>query len=306
MNFDYFANHPFVQSIAQNDRWTASTKTKMPIDMNRLRTKGIIIGASFADGNQPLVTLPELIETIPDATNAAYNLKQALDKFFIVDIEPECPADVRDELLRLPYTYGELSMSGRGFHLVFERPDPIPVKRPELFSVKPAVKHPGGWFEFLFNHYVTFTGNAVVHTDPSAEIGIERLWEVFDEISENTKILTTAELTGEIPDLEEIELGEFIVDLLSDNSNPYRKTVDDFNGDTSKYEFGIAGFYNKRLNSLLSTTAYEDHDYTPEERTRLLYEIITRMTPYREKHETVRDGLPWLLYTAKRVVTSVT
>ena len=306
MNLDFFASQPFIQTIAGNQKWTVSTKTKMPIDMARFMQENIIVGASFAGENQPLVSLPSLMGAIPNAANAAYNLKQAVDDFFILDIEPSCPPEVRDELLRLPYDYAELSMSRQGYHLAFRRPDPIPVTRPELFTIKPALRHENGWYEFLFNHYVTFTGETILPADGIQQLPIDTLWQLFDGMAEKARITKTFELSDtEIPDLEEIPLGEFIVDFLSDENAAYRKTADDFGGDKSKYEFGVTGFYFKRLNSLLSTTAYQRHDYTPQERIRILYEIITRMTPYRDKHEEIRDGMPWLMYTAKRVVTTV-
>lgn len=311
LDFAAFMAHPFIQTIKDNQQWTISTGTKMPIDIPYLETCGIVIGASFANGNQPLVSLAHVQDVIENkggttTNNAAYNLKQGLDSFFILDIEPDCPEDVRNELLRLPYAYGEYSMSGQGFHLAFPRPDQPPVKRPELFTAKPVIKEEHGWYEFLLNHYVTFTGNMVCPADGTIMRPIDDLWAEFDRISENTKIIHTFELeNGQIPELEDIELGEFITDLLTDENCAYRKTIDDFNGDASKYEFGVTGFYHKRMNSLLSTSAYEKHTYTPEERIRILYEVIIRMIPYRKKHEELREGMPWLMYTAKRVVTSV-
>ena len=47
----------FIQTIADNRRWTVSTSKKKPIDMNILRLQGKIVGASFKDGNMPLVDL---------------------------------------------------------------------------------------------------------------------------------------------------------------------------------------------------------------------------------------------------------
>ena len=310
-----FRSHPFVSSIAGEKKWTVSTSDKMPIDMNYLKEYQRVIGATFAGGNQPLTDLDDMQSIFagigePDQpviiANAAYNLKQAMDGFFVLDIEPDCPPEMRDQLLALPYVYGEYYMSGRGFHLVFTRPDPIPVKRPELFLAKPAIKHENGWFEFLLNHYVTFTGHMIDH--PAGQIikPEQDLWDLFDAVSEKTQITRTISLEDmEIPDIDDIERGQFIVDFLSDEAVAYRKTPEDFNNDMSKYEFGVAGFYHKRMCSLLSTTAYQRHDYTPQERIRILYEIMVVYLPWRKKHDEYRDNMPWLMYTAKRVVTSV-
>jgi len=155
MNLEYFSAMPFIQSISDNARWTVSTKTKMPIDMNRLIRTGEIVGAKFDNGNEPLITLTQLISALPNAANAAYKLNQSVDEFVVLDIEPKCPADIRDKLLTLPYKYCELSMSGSGFHLVFDKPN---TQYQDILYGKPAVKEKHGWYEILLNHYVTFRG----------------------------------------------------------------------------------------------------------------------------------------------------
>lgn len=309
LDFSAFMSHNFIAGIKNNPRWTISTASKMPVDIPYLETYGQIIGASFANDNQPLVDLNKLKALIVDQNqlsinNVAYYLKQALDNFFVLDIEPKCPLDIRNRLLTLPYVYAEYSMSGKGFHLVFKRPKNPPVQRPELFTAKPAIKHPDGIYEFLLNHYVTFTGAIISPVPGTARLPESELWTEFDKISKDTKIMRTFDIdTDKIPELDGIQYGGLIIDVLTEDTAAYRKTPDDFGGDESKYEFGAAGFYYKRMNSLLSTTAYERHDYTPEERIRLLYEVILRMIPYRKKHEESREGLPWLMYTAKRIVT---
>lgn len=310
-DFQQFMSHPFVQEIAPNQRWTVSTAYKMPIDIPYLETHAEVIGASFADGNQPLVNLDKLYDLIvrqskAPVMNVAYYLQQALDDFFILDIEPKCPPDISAELLKLPYIYAEYSMSGKGYHLVFRRPNSIPVDRPELFLAKPAVKESHVWYEFLFNHYVTFTGNQITRPAAQPLLPESRLWEIFNDVSKNVKINQFIDTDlDNIPDLEDIYLGQFIVDLIADSPAVYGKTLSDFNDDNSAYEFGATGYYKRQLNSLLSSTAYERHEYTLEERIRLLYEITKRLIPYREKHEEFRYGMPWLMFTAQRSLTIV-
>ena len=122
INLDFFIQNDFIQTIAENRRWTVSTSKKKPVDMNILRSQGKVVGASFKDGNMPLVDLYDVRNILPNATNATYSLNQALDDFIVLDIEPRCPPEIRDSLLTLPYMYGELSMSGKGFHLIFQKP----------------------------------------------------------------------------------------------------------------------------------------------------------------------------------------
>lgn len=300
MNLEYFSAMPFIQSISDNARWTVSTKTKMPIDMNRLIKTGEIVGAKFDNGNNPLVTLPQLISGLPNAANAAYKLNQSVDEFVVLDIEPKCPANIRDKLLTLPYKYCELSMSGSGFHLVFDKPN---TQYQDILYGKPAVKEKHGWYEILLNHYVTFTGKVCLPSEDCIFVDVSDFEKLFDELASQTKIQHTFDInTDDLPKLEDIPLHENIVDLISKAN--YNKTLKDFDDDNSKYEFGIVGFYHKKLNMLLDTTKYRTHDYTPQERIVLLHEIIADIIPYRTKHDSVRDGLPWLMYTCKRVVSS--
>lgn len=307
MNLAYFSKHPFIQTIAQNSRWTASTKNKMPIDINWLKTTQYIKGARFEDNNQPLVDLQELQNVIPNATNATYLLNQALDDFVILDIEPKCPAFVRDELLRLPYIYCEISMSGQGFHLVFPTPDS---QHKDVILAKAALQHEHRWYEFLLNHYVTFTGN-ICHPPQGITLRPhEDIVKVFDELAENAIIASYAEVdTSHLPSLSDIPYGKEIVQYITHTKSPYNKTQADFmdddgiNPDPSGYEFGVAGFYFKRLKMMLESTRYAAHDYTELELMILLYEIVKYFVPYREKHAETRDGLPYLMYSCKRVVT---
>ena len=191
-------------------------------------------------------------------------------------------------------------MSGYGFHLVFDKPN---TTYQDILYGKPAIKEKHGWYEVLLNHYVTFTGKVC---EPSADCiftDISEFNKLFDELASQTKIRHTMDInTDDLPKLEDIPQYENIVDLISKAN--YNKTIKDFHDDNSAYEFGIIGFYYKKLNMLLGVTKYANHEYTPQERIVLLNAIVTDIIPYREKHETVRDGLPWILYTCKRVVSS--
>lgn len=307
MDFDRFQNIPFIQSIANNNRWTVSNNEKRPTDMVALRDRHILIGASFKDGNQPLVTLSELVSILPNAANTAYNLKQTLDDFVVLDIEPKCPADVRNELLLLPYKYCELSMSGHGYHLVFDKPK---TQHMDILMAKPTIKHERGWYEFLLNHYVTFTGNILIPADGVTMKPIEEYYKVFDDLASKAVIQKTQQIdTSDLPELEDIPMFDEIVSLLKQAKFP--KTLKDYpdeshpdkEGDASDYEFGMCGFYNGKLKLLLDTTKYKKaHEYTLQERIVLLHAIVSEIAPYREKHDTVRDGLPWLMFNCKRVI----
>ena len=191
-------------------------------------------------------------------------------------------------------------MSGYGFHLVFDTPDPI---YKDILIAKPAIKEEHGYYEILLNHYVTFTGRECKPSASCTRTDITEFYKVFDSLASEAKIRQNKEIdTDDLPELDDIPLANDIVDLLPQAKYP--KTLASFNGDNSKYEFGVTGFYYKKLNMLLDTTKYKKHEYTDQEKMVLLYHIICEIIPYREKHDSVRDGLPWLLYNCKRVVTT--
>ncbi len=306
MNLKTFIELDFVQPLKDNKRWTAVNKNKMPIDMNALVQNGRIIGASYKNNNQPYVDLPTLYQILPETTNATYVLKQTLDDIVVLDIEPICPKDLTDRLLTLPYLYAETSMSGKGYHLVFSKPK---TKYPDILMSKTALKEKGGCYEILLSHNVTFTGNQIFRKPGEPVADITEFYQLFDELASKAVLTKLVECnTDDLPDIDNIPEQEAIVKLLKQAK--YHKKPQDFlkedgSVDDSRYEFGIAGFYYNKLKQLLAISKYKSHDYTMQERIVLLHEIIKDKVEYREKHDTFRDGLPWLLFTCKRVVTTV-
>lgn len=74
-DFPDFYKHPFIQSIADNPRWSVSDKNKCPIDMIELIENNRINGANPYDNDyNPCISLPDLIDFLPDASNHAYFL----------------------------------------------------------------------------------------------------------------------------------------------------------------------------------------------------------------------------------------
>lgn len=307
MNLADFINQPFLQYIKNEPRWTVSNNEKIPLDINAIINRNIIRGATFQDGNEPLTDLPTLLETLPGATNAAYNLNQALDDFVILDIEPSCPQELKERLNRLSAIYREASMSGNGIHLVL--PAPVGTQYENIRLSKPAVKSPDKFYEILLTHYVTFTGNYL--PEPQGPLFTqEDFIQLFCELASHAPDTRYADYEmQDIPDEKDIPHFDLIVDILNDFT--YKKTPRDFadekhpTGDASSYEFGMTGFYNIRLKSILDGPIFRSHDYTLEERMVILCHVLKANLEYREKHDTVRDGLPWLMFTCKRVLTTV-
>lgn len=185
----------------------------------------------------PLVDLYDVGNILPNAANATYSLNQALDDFVVLDIEPKCPPKIRDNLLTLPYLYGELSMSGEGFHLIFQKPS---TKYEEILMSKPAIREENGYYEFLLTHYVTFTGMTLRPTEQCIFQDVSKVDELFDDIAKTKKLSINMEMdTDSIPKLNDIVYGKAIVTTLK--RAVYGKTLNDFKNDNSAYEFAVCG-----------------------------------------------------------------
>ena len=289
-----FYDSPFVKATGDNARWTVSNAEKIPLDMYLLKYRHVERYAQFHN-ELSLVTLPELHEIIPGPINCAYYLDALVDNYVVLDVEPKCPDDVKAELLSLPYIYGERSMSGKGYHLVFPLPsciDEFPIAK-----TKSALKETHGWYEILLNHYVTFTLNPIDKASGSGDF--EALFR--DLCTEQKEVVRNdVDIDGTTPD--EIPDQDKILSVL--RSCRYRKTPGDFHDDISKYEYGHVGYLHYKLKCMLETAAIQrnGHEYTDNDKAWLLYTIAQEKIPYREKHDTYRDNLPWLLYLCREII----
>lgn len=255
-----------------------------------------IAGAKYTDARS-LVTLDELRNALPTATNNAYYLDALVDNIIILDIEPKCPDDIKQELLKLPYIYGEISMSGKGYHLVFHLPDNFynfPVA-----TQKVVMKEEHGYYEILLNHWVTFTRNMIAPAPQDA--AKDNFEQFFAKIASVQK-----EVVRGVIDVTDLEPDDFpfkddILGLLM--RQPYYKTISDFSDDHSRFEYAFIGFLYYKLRCILNVSRIKNaHNYTDTEKAWMLYLVAKERLPYRSKHDESRDGLPWLLYTAREVI----
>ena len=297
-----FYNNPVIKQIADDEKWTVSTADKIPVDMYVLRYHKKVTGALFQD-SRSLCTLNELIDILPHAPNHTYYLNAIESGFVIVDIEPSCPDNIKNELLQLPYLYGEVSNSGKGYHLIMHLPANF-ADYPET-AVKPALKEKHGYYEILLNHYAMFTKRTI-----NKATGNKSFEDLYAKLAQNQTPLKRNDFY--IKDFDEntiIPHKDTLVDKLLDG--PPKKTLKDFNNDESRYEFAVAMHYNSRLSTMLlalkkqikaQETQKEPHEYTLEERAYIIYLALKETVPHRDKHDTVRQDLPWLLYLAQEVI----
>lgn len=354
-DFTEFLKNPFVRSVAGKKRWTASTTNdifdatgknlifpkKMPIDIVVLQNEGKLRGAKHMD-DRSLDTLPNVMKTLGQPTNLAFYLRADLDKYVVLDIEKTCPADMRKKFLAMPYVYGEVSMSGKGLHLVFRLP-------PCFYDYEAAMKQvsmngPGKVFEILLYHYCTFTGKMIEPADPNASN--EEWEEMFRELCaqqvETLTYETGIDMINHVTSCDE-ETVDYInerLDTILSIKNPFTKTPADFHGrdglqekDTSAYEYYYLLHIKNTFDGITSTplamtrspdefkriseeypeipyvqrkyrylSVEENPQFTPSERAWFIWKAGERFIPKRDKHSTRRNGMPWLLFLTKSMI----
>lgn len=301
--YDEFQNEPFIQTIKNNYKWTISDKDKRPIDFYKLIDEGLIVGAQKRD-QSTLTTLETLHTYIPNAANYAYYLDAIVDNFVILDIESTCPQDLRDKFLKMNYLYAEPSMSGKGLHLVFKLPLSI-YNYPGAIA-RPAIQEEHKYYEILINHFVTFTGNPL----PLCQNPTENFDELFNQMAEPYKFIqerhdVEIEQLDEKPDHPCIDI---VLDKLFDLAKNYKKTKNNFKDDTgrndlNRYEFGTMVWIDGLMQTCLKRPSIACYrPFTEDEQAYIIVQVAKEIIPYREKHNTKRNGLPWLWYLAREVM----
>lgn len=291
--FRPFYTSQFVRDTWKRPCWTVSTPEKMPIDMYSFEHLHKIWGAMSPE-SPALYTLKEVCNLIPNAVNNCMYLDVLLDGYVVLDIEPSCPDDVRNSLMEMPYVYAETSMSGKGLHLVFPVPKDIFDKYP-IAQAKTVMKEEHGWYEILLNHYITFTRNAVQpHANPN---GTGCFRDLFESMCAVQQEVLKANIDLDELEPEDIPKYDTIMDLLL--RQEYRKTPADFENDISKYEFGMMGFLRVKLENILNVQWIKsDHEYTDSEKAWMMFMAAREKLAHRAKHDTNRNGFPWLLWMA--------
>ncbi len=303
-DFPDFYNNEFIKSISHNKKWTVSDKNKRPIDMTALITKNKIWGAAYDRGYNPLVDLKTLTGFLPDATNNAYNLNAYEDGYVVLDIEPICPPEIKADLLKLPYIYGEKSMSGKGFHLVFPLPKEICNKYPVIQN-KTKLQRQDRYYEILLIHMITFTRNTIPFPDASLIKDIDAFNKIFEDLAKTAKSSAPVKhfIVSDIK-TDDIPMYDKTIAVLS--SQIYDKKPINFYNDMSRYEFGMASFYYHKLKRLQQHYSYASAGirYSDEQTATIIYKLLSSKLEPREKHATLRHDMPYLLYIATSLIAA--
>ena len=296
-NFKPFYDTDFVKTNAEKTKWTTSlTDKKMPIDMGVFEESNgnAVVGAKVM-GHPSLVSLGKLLSLLPEIGNHTFYLDALTDGYCVLDIEPKCPEEVKQELLKMNFDYAETSMSGKGIHLIFPLPDCINNYPNAMSKVRMQEEH--GWYEILLNHHITFTRNTM-----DVEKGDEPFEPFFEEMCKRQKAVVSMDYDIEAERPEDVPFYEEI--LLFMKTSSYKKTPEDFDNDISRYEFAVSAFLYKKMIGMMhcATIQRAGYEYDENEKSWLIYEALVEKLDHRDKHDEYRDGLPYLLYTARNVV----
>ncbi|BCT74203.1 hypothetical protein SCMU_00450 [Sinomonas cyclohexanicum] len=314
-----FYGNPAIGTLADAARWTVSGRLgdpggrgKVPIDMRALLDIGRVRGA-WTIGEECLVTLRELTERLPDAANHAFYLRAQTDGLMVVDIEPDCPAEIAANLLGLPgLVYTETSMSGRGYHLMTALPENF--YDHTVASSKRVLREEHGWYELLLDHWVTFTrqpiGKGVLARAGEtgrASAPFASIEGVYASLAAKVKAspgggVTAVPTSGELP---EINGGQQIVERTLDGARPRLKQLGDFADDHSRWEFSVLGTLFREMHHHLVVIGFlRRTSYSASDQAWLLYQAALAAIPSRAKHHERRNGQPFLLDRAAAMVAA--
>lgn len=302
-DFPEFYENPFIKHIAKNRRWTISDKDKRPIHMGDLLQRRRIVGTR-PDDPTGMLTLPELTSLVPTAANASFHFDGFLEQALILDIESDCPEDLRDVLLTLvPQSfYSEVSRSGKGYHLVM--PMPGNFSKFKDASRKSKVQHHHRYFEVLIHHWISFTRTPIPdeilsQSEKAPTIEWDDLYQHLATTVKGHKQLQGSYLgVAELPSVEGIpQAKEALAWILR---YEYKKDLNDFGGDTSRWEFGVIHHLIRSIYRWGGVSSYQLDQITS-----VIYYAVLKSIPHRDKHDTLRNGNPFLLSQVQKAMEMV-
>lgn len=278
----------------------------------------MVHGAQIANAQKQLVTLPELTAGLPNAANAAYYLDWFQTRVVVLDIEKDCPPELTDQLIAsfilpglngrpAPALYHEVSMSGRGYHIVL--PAPTNINQYRIAASKPKIQHPQKWYEILFCHWITFT-RVPIPTDRYTTIApdtprcnLEGVLAQLIELNPAANAPAPVIDKGPVTTTLSPRAAEILKAL--QQTRPYDIVEpDSYSNDLSKYEMAqmyrlaTAACRMYRTRAVIDQrlgTATPSPEQTHTDITAITHALARQELPHREKHDRLRSGLPFLL-----------
>lgn len=297
--FEAFIANPTIAQIADIPRWSVSDDKKRPVDMDRYEFDRLIDRGASPYKPNTMRTLHEMRVLIPNATNYCF-LLDTDDSPICVDIEPTCPALLKSNLCLLPATYRETSRSGNGIHLLLPNDTELVERYPNAKKKIKLQAHDRS-HEVLRAHWITFTMNQI-ETPQGAAADPNILLAPLYATATPSKPISEL-LAAENIDLTSVPDADKILQILDDGA-PYRKTPADFHNDMSRYERGLMVTIARQLLGILAIDQIKrnGHEYTFDEKSALLCRAATERLEHREKHDTLRHGMPYLAFESSNVI----
>lgn len=302
-----FYENEIIKRLAPNERWTISNQDKKPLDVTEyLETKDTpnphVWGVSFDRGHNPYVDLATILQEFPTAFNNAYALNYQLDGIVVMDIEPSCPDQIKNQFLKLPYLYAETSMSGKGIHLIFETPKCLENYPPA--QKKRALKEEHNYYEILLNHTITFTRNVLPPSNNEFDISVFE--NIVENLAVNAKETVNKAVSAEIEmNFDPTTIFAYKELMEAANRYTYTKTPENFGHDMNRYEYGFVGGYYHHMKRVIDNypNLKKQHEYTLEEIIWLVYSAVKENIEYRPKHDETRNNMPWLMYLTEDLIS---
>jgi hypothetical protein len=304
-----FLNHPFIQTIANTPRWSISTADKIPLDMHEFMVNDRIKWGNCYN-SQSMTSLTKIVDFMDKwnqtLTNCCFYLNTLADSFIVLDVEPSCRDELKEKFLNTPFIYGEKSMSGKGYHLIY--PVPQWLNDYPAAKSKTVIKDKNGEFEILMEHFCTFTGNII----PTPGNPTDFFDKEFQKLAKKQKEYVKLNLQFTDVDKPNTPNADKILNLLQESFDNYPKTPDDFTKqkgankgerDPSAYEYNVSAYlYNKYK---IFIAILEETSLTYDDAAWFIYKTVVDNIEERPKHLTTRNGFPYLMYTIHRMIERV-
>ncbi|KRL78132.1 hypothetical protein [Ligilactobacillus equi] len=328
-----FNNNPTIKYLGQFPTWTISIIQKKEdgkLGKIPVNASAIIKGQTsfhksedFCSPQTPgnMLTLPEL-NSNPKlyGINRTWHVDAKATKVFAIDIENDLNSGVVENLMKLPFLYLEESVSG-GLHGLLPFTDELQAKYPMLVDttvVKQRLNADGqdlGTFEVFFkDHFITLT-KATKDIPPVSKTAAFEFLDQFLQGVEQAKDKSLANqgnrqvVKGDTP-----EISEIISDSLTDQALDQLFRMSPINydgGDLSKYENAVVyKAANLIKHAFLSSEPMmtmnvkkKYHKLSVEELSYAIYLTVKKVVSYRKKHDSKRNGMPYLLYLSANCVS---
>lgn len=320
---ELFNSNPLIKFMSRDESWTVSSDEKQPLDMRNYLANGTLGFAKINDDWNPMVSLTELNKHPQFTyTNRAYRMHASKNQIICIDIENTADDKTKEFLLQFPFEYLEYSKHGGIHGLMHVDKKLLSPTMLAIFQVATTIRHPSKtWEMFLNKHYCTFTQNVIQPRQFTAEQKATKTKEFLDYVvkmyqqkeSTHAQQVDSVKLKKEVPDYI-----EQIAQIFPKSDFEYiaQLTPEDYRSDSglidmSKYEYNVLLFIRKQLTNRI-LYGFDDPFYalnlpkpieklTTEDYVYLTFYFGQKILPHRDKHDTERNGVPFLLYIASAV-----